>query len=328
MEFLYFLEGIRTPLFNTFFLLITHLGEETVFLALALCIFWCVSKRQGYFMLMTGFFGMIINQAMKISFKISRPWVQDPYLKVVDGAKLEATGYSFPSGHTQMAVGSFGVVAIEAKRRWLRITAIVIAVLVAFSRMYLGVHTPWDVLASVGIAVILLVVLEPLFSNEERYKKAMPYLLAAVVLLSVGYLIYSYFLYAADPEEINNIEGLKSGYMLLGCALGLIPVYILDSRVIKFKTEAKWYVQIIKLAVGLALTVALKELLKLALLPLMGVFYERALRYFIIVVFAGCVWPISFRLLEKIKIPALDNLFGKGKGTQTKTGKKSTRSAR
>ena len=73
MKFLYFLEGLRTPFLDQFFSLITHLGEETVFLAVAIIVFWCFSKYGGYYLLTAGFFGTLINQCLKLVCRIPRP---------------------------------------------------------------------------------------------------------------------------------------------------------------------------------------------------------------------------------------------------------------
>ena len=62
MQFLYLLEKIRMPILNEFMLLITHFGEETAFLVAALIVFWCVDKYKGYYMMLVGFAGTIINQ--------------------------------------------------------------------------------------------------------------------------------------------------------------------------------------------------------------------------------------------------------------------------
>ena len=68
MEFLYFLESIRNPVLDFLMLLVTELGSEAVFLALALCIFWCIDKKAGYYLLITGFIGITLNQFLKLSF--------------------------------------------------------------------------------------------------------------------------------------------------------------------------------------------------------------------------------------------------------------------
>ena len=129
MEFLYLLEKIRNPVFDFLFLLITHLGEEIAFLAIAIIFFWCVDKRRGYFILLTGLVGTVINQALKLMFKIPRPWIKNPNFTFVGDANVEATGYSFPSGHTQNTAGTFGTIGLTSRKRWVRIACIVIIAL-------------------------------------------------------------------------------------------------------------------------------------------------------------------------------------------------------
>ena len=84
MEFLYFLEKTRLPVLNELMLLITRLGEETAFLVIGLILFWCVSKRRGYYVMAVGFFGTITTQAMKILCRIPRPWVKDPDFTILE----------------------------------------------------------------------------------------------------------------------------------------------------------------------------------------------------------------------------------------------------
>ena len=78
MEFLYLLEKIRLPGLNELMLAVTELGGELPFLVAALIVFWCVDKRQGYYVLSVGFLGTLTNQFMKLWFRIPRPWVLDP----------------------------------------------------------------------------------------------------------------------------------------------------------------------------------------------------------------------------------------------------------
>lgn len=165
MEFLRFLEGIRTPFMDTLMSLITQLGDELFFMVIAITMFWCIDKRRGYYLLSVGFLGTVLNQFLKLVFRVPRPWVLDPNFTIVESAREAATGYSFPSGHTQNAVGTFGGVARSAKKRWVQIICVIILLLVSFSRMYLGVHTPKDVGVSFVIAVILLLALYPVFRH-------------------------------------------------------------------------------------------------------------------------------------------------------------------
>ena len=64
-------------------------------------------------------------------------------------------GTPFPSGHSQIAVGTYGGLALCRREKWVRIVGTVLAVLIPFSRMYLGVHTPADVLVGSLCALVL-----------------------------------------------------------------------------------------------------------------------------------------------------------------------------
>ena len=146
MGFLYLLEKIRIPILNEFMLAITTLGEETAFLVIALILFWCVDKYLGYYTLSVGFVGVIANQFLKLSFRIPRPWVLDPEFTILEQARAAATGYSFPSGHTQSSVGTFGAIAYTTKNKVLRLLCIAAVILVPFS----SPGTKYDVLTKYG----------------------------------------------------------------------------------------------------------------------------------------------------------------------------------
>ena len=306
MSFLYFLEGIRNPVLDFLFSLITLCGEETVFMAVGMLIFWCVSKYEGYYLLSVGFVGTLVNQFLKMLFRIPRPWVKDPSFTIVESAKEAATGYSFPSGHTQSSVGLFGGIARWNCQRALRIAAIALCVLVPLSRMYLGVHTPADVCVSIGIALLLIFVAAPLFKKAEGSPKWMVGILSCMTLLSVAYLLFvSLYTFPESvylSENIHNLESAqKNGWTMLGCMLGLICVYWVDYKWTHFETKAAWWAQIIKTLGGLGLVIAVKELLRFplnAFLPADSV--GRMVRYFLMVIVGGVLWPMTFRYFAKL----------------------------
>ena len=302
MPFLYFLESIRNPIFDWIFATVTHIGEETFFLAFAIIFFWCVNKREGYFILITGLVGTVVNQVAKLIFRIPRPWVLDPEFNIIESARAEATGYSFPSGHTQNVAGTFGAIAAYEPKKWKTAVCVTIIALVGFSRMYLGVHTPLDVVVSLLVALGIILLLRPVFSSDESFKKYMPYVVIGSVILSTLFLVYVLSLSGVSFLDAHNYQsGLKNAFTLLGCTAGLVVVYFVDSKYINFDTKAKWYAQLLKLAIGLGIILAIKSGLSAPLTALFGNEYvARAVRYFLIVVFAGAVWPLTFKKFAKL----------------------------
>lgn len=306
MSFLYWLEDLRNPIFDFIFSVITLFGEETIFMAVGMIIFWCLNKYDGYYLLCVGFFGTLINQFLKITCRIPRPWMKDPNFTIVESAREAAGGYSFPSGHTQVSVGLFGGIARRSKQKILRGVMIALCVLVPFSRMYLGVHTPWDVAVSVCIALILIFVLHPLFQRAEKDARVMYGILGVLSAIVVAYLLYvSLFPFPESvylEENIHNLDSAReNAYTLLGCMAGLLVLYPVERKWIRFETKAVLWVQIVKVVGGLLLILAVKEGLKMPLDTLFGGhMIARSVRYFFVVLMGGLLWPLTFRFFSKI----------------------------
>lgn len=243
MQFLYLLEKIRVPGLNELMLAITHLGEETAFLAIALIVFWCVDKYQGYYLLGVGLFGNMANQFLKITCRIPRPWVRDPGFHALEEAIPEAGGYSFPSGHSQTAVGTFGCITVTQKNKVLRAVCIAFMILVPFSRMYVGVHTPADVLVGSGMALVTVFAFRPLMlrGNKNRIQATF----TGLLILSIFYLLYvELYAFPVDVDLHNYESAVKNAYTFIGCFAGVIIVFLVDEDKLHFQTEAIWWAQI------------------------------------------------------------------------------------
>lgn len=300
MDFLYFLESIRVPGLNEFFLVVTQLGEETAFLVIAIIVFWCIDKYRGYYIMSIGFVGTLINQFLKLIFRIPRPWVLDEKFTILEQAREAASGYSFPSGHTQSSVGTFGALAYTTNNNWIRVISIVIAILVPLSRMYIGVHTPLDVFVSIGIALMLIFVIKPFVLDHKG--KYLPYVLSTMMVLSVAYLAFvELYPFPADIDSHNLNSGIKNAYTMLGALLGLLVTYKVDQKWLNFSTKAVWWAQIIKVLLGLLLVLAVKAGLKSPINAVFGNSVGTAVRYFLIVITAGVIWPLTFRWFSKLE---------------------------
>lgn len=311
MDLLYLLEDLRhaCPPLAAAFGVLTYLGDEAAFLAVGLLVMWCISKRDGYYLLAVGFVGTIVNQLLKIVCAVPRPWVRDPSFTVWEGARGAATGYSFPSGHTQNATGTYGTLALlgytRAKSRRGRILAasagasLILAV--AFSRMLLGVHTPADVLFSLGLGILLVALLYPFF-KKDRGADALTALIAVMAVIALAFVLFiELWTPPAGIDPVNLAEARKNAWTLLGAVVGVLLISVIEPRYIRYETKAPLPAQALKLVLGLALTLALKEGLKLLFAAALGgAAPTHAVRYFLVVAFAGAVWPLTFPFFSRI----------------------------
>lgn len=305
MDFLYLLKEIRTPFLTTLFSAITPLGDEIGFLVLAVIVYWCVSCVMGYYIMFVGYFGLLGNQTLKLLCRVPRPWVMDPNfttaVKDVEGDLINGRGYSFPSGHAQDAVASFGAVARFTRRAWVRLLCIAVAVLVIFSRMYLGVHTPLDVGVGAATSLVLMLALFPLFRSVTEKQRRIPVLMSILLLMSVGCLIFlTSYTFPAEMDAKQLADGVKNSYTLLGAAASAFLSGLIWYRRGSFETSAKWYAQILKVVLGLGLLLAIRTGLKAPLNALLGEHVGQAVRYFFVTGFALTLWPMTFRWFSKL----------------------------
>ena len=293
MSFLHMLESIRTPWLTAFFSWVTRLGEEVVFVGVLLIVLWCVDKRSGYRLFSVFFVCSTVNELLKLIFRVPRPWVRDPSLQTIESAKGAATGYSFPSGHTAVAVSLMGSLAVMIKRRWATIVSIILILLVGFSRMYLGVHTPADVFVSLLVAVSLFFFMLWVFHKVDRTPWQEGLVLAVLtgigILCAVLTLIFDF-----SPDVREKV------WLLLGCSSGMLIAWWIDRKWVHFetKTRTRWQ-QVVKLVVGLLLVLGMRFFLaSLFQRIILDKAIADGLRYMLIILFAVGVYPVTFRLYQ------------------------------
>lgn len=285
MSFLWFLHDLRSPVLDVVFQFITFFGEELLIVIVMCGLYWCVNRELAYGVFLSFFVSLLLVQGMKIAFRVERPWLLDPAFAPVASAIAGATGFSFPSGHTQSAASLFGYLGIaSSKKKWIVLSWVLVA-LVGLSRMYLGVHTPADVLVSmaVSLAVILL--------TRAFLKSSKPdtVLMAVLAALSLIEFVFGFMLYRRGVISYDNVaDCCKAAGGCLGCAIAL---YWARRRVTFDTRTPKPWQQIVKLAVGLVGLILLQSGLKLLYtqsLPL------DTLRYFLIAIWAIAVYPLLF----------------------------------
>nr|WP_294469286.1 phosphatase PAP2 family protein [uncultured Sellimonas sp.] len=290
MNVLWFLEGIRTTAGNVLFQFVTCFGQETFLLAVLCCLYWCVDKSFACQIGLTYFSSGLVVQGLKVTFRIPRPWILDPDFPPVPGALSHATGYSFPSGHTQGGTCLFAPLAIKAKQRALKILFSAAFLLIGFSRMYLGVHTPKDVLAALIISLCFSWFFARYGSLLLSHVRTLSLVLAFCAL---AVLLYTGLLLRLGCLDIRYAgDCIKASGAGVGFAVGL---YLEQTR-LRFSTVTRTpYGQAWKLLAGLVSTLILRQLLTL---PASGLFWD-AFVSGILVLWILFFYPAVFTALSK-----------------------------
>ena len=259
MEFLRFLSSYRTDFWNTVFSAVTVFGEATVLVVPLVVLFLCVDKKTAYRAAFAFYYSSLLLNNIKLLMKVARPWIIDPSFEPVEGAKTSATGYSFPSGHSQAASSIYGSLAILIKKRWVTAVLTALTAAVAFSRLYLGVHTPADVVAGLLIGFISAV----LFSVIKIDEKGSPALSVVLGILVAFSAANGFIAWRAGGEVASNTHDIMT---ISGSGLAVALAYFLETRYIRFdEKRGSWIYHAVKLFVGLGGTVAIRGALKAVL---------------------------------------------------------------
>ena len=215
-----------------------------------------------------------------------RPWIKDPSFVPVEEAVSTATGYSFPSGHTQCATALYSTFAWNTKKNRNRIICFIIIFSVMLSRMYLGVHTLQDVLVSFGLTLILSYGTNYLINRFELLDKN--YKITALILSIISIIVAVYSLILLRGSIIDTkyaADCCKAAGAGIGFSLG----WYIESTYIRFNEKAaSSSKQVIKFLIGIGIAVLLKVGLKFILgntIP------ADMLRYFILVLWITVVYP-------------------------------------
>lgn len=296
MSFLNLLRNYRTPFWNEIWNLITKLGEGTTVIVIICIIYWCLNKKLGKILGYIFFMSSLVVQGLKIGFRIERPWIVDPNFKAISLALKNATGYSFPSGHSQSSTSIFGGLAFYFRSRILKIFFILIPILVCFSRLYLGVHTPKDVIVGFLITFIIAFVVIKYTKAYNRYQRIE--LMIITFILGSILLIYSFILYI---RNVIDVEYLVDCFKIIGSSFGFILGNYLEGNFVKFRVKTiRIWEQLVKIIFGLLGLLLLKEFFKL-LSDLLGfkALIVYGVEYFIFMLWIVYIWPMIFKKILK-----------------------------
>jgi len=243
------LQTLRNPIFDWFFYIVTQIGDQYAFIAIAVIIYWTISKKFAHRFVFTFMISAIVNTAFKEIIKRDRPYIasSDVYTK----PSWETTGYSFPSGHAQ-AAGVYGYASYDAAKKtgkkWLWYVGIFLLIFIPLSRIYLGQHYLSDVIVGVLLSFVLahytFKLIDKMKDDEHIY-----------TLMLVPFICLALFFIQ------NDVMFVAAGGFT-GFALG----YYLEKKYVNYDVSEKNYIQVLKIIFGIAIVFAIRLSLK-AILP-------------------------------------------------------------
>lgn len=293
MSFLWALSDIRTPFLNEVFQCITYLGQELIPIIVICALYWCYNKKLATTIGFTYITSGLLVQGMKIFFRVPRPWVLDPDFKPVGSAIEAATGYSFPSGHTQSATSLFAPLALYFRKKLLKVLCVTAFLLVGLSRMYLGVHTPADV----GTAILLTSVISLIIWKCQKWFTDSAYTLTISRLLGILTMIFCVFAYGLYEKGLIELHYVQDCYKIAGAAFGFATGWYLERTKLQFSTENCTKKELaIRLIVGILFTVILYAVPKM--LPFSFLLWKM-LRYAVVIFWIVYGYPYLFTRYKK-----------------------------
>ena len=236
----------------------SFIGEMSTVLIIIALIYWCINKEFGKYLLMGWSGSRVVNGLLKVTACVYRPWIRDIRIVPDSDALATATGYSFPSGHSMNAASLYGGGAIRKElSKGLRIVLGVIVVLIAFSRNFLGVHTPQDTLIGVGAGLLVMWLTAKLIAWLDKNPGKDIMVMCVGIAVSVAVAVFAAFKsYPMDYDEAGKllVDGAKMAndtYKGVGWCVGFLIGWILEKRYVNFSTDIPLMTRITRLTTGL-----------------------------------------------------------------------------
>lgn len=276
------IQQIHEPVLDSIFRTITFIGGEESYLFLLPLLFWCVDFGLGARLAVLFLLSSYLNTDLKDLFQQPRPFDLDPSVRL-----SLAEGYGLPSGHAQSAVVVWGSIAAWSRKGWFWGTAIGLMVLIGFSRIYLGVHFPTDVLAGWAIGAVLLGLYLVVQRRAEKW----------LTRLSLGQQI---LLALAMPLLLLLIHPVKDTTAAMATLAGMGVGLALKHRYLPFTARGPWWQRTLRFLTGGVIVVALYLGLKLLFPGDESALYLlfRFLRYGLLGMWISLGAPWFFRLLR------------------------------
>lgn len=310
LEYLLFLQNLRESapsVINSILLFISEFAAGSLPVAIIVVFYWCIDKRAGQRMGLCFAGATMVTQLIKNTACVYRPWKQDARLHIAPEAEATATGYSFPSGHATLGASFYGNLAAYLKKysKWWILPCVLLTLLTAFARNWLGAHTPQDVLVGMLIALAVLLLSKPLLDWADGGEKRDLLVAGVGLVLSAAMLIFtSVKPYPMDylPDGsllVDPWDMVTDCYKAAGAMMGFCLGWALERHFVGFDAKGEVKTRVIRGVVGVALLLAVQKGLKLAGNALLDAHWSGFVQMFGLMVFAIAAYPALFQWTEK-----------------------------
>lgn len=269
--------------------------------AICIIVYWAYDRRLGYWLVTNTVCGFLLNNVIKLTACVYRPWIRNPAIQPPAEALESATGYSFPSGHTQIATSLYGSIAAKTGKRYPVITVLcVLSVFLAgFSRNYLGVHTPQDVLVSILLGIVLILANTALFKKFDRDPSMISCAIAAgLVFCGLCVLYFHFKTYPMDYIDgalvVDPAKMRTDGYKAVGAAAGYLAGAFCEIRFIRFQTDGSVGRRVLRVLGGLPGAALIMFALKEPVYSLLGSGAGHFVLYMILFFYIAAAYPALF----------------------------------
>lgn len=230
------IQSIHNPSTDTFFILLSFFGSAPTYILIIAVLYWNVDKRFGFRLAVVFLTSMAFNGLLKDLFHTPRPIGQ---LDIRSIYLSSAPGNSFPSGHSQGAATFYLYIWHHWRRQklWLVIGTFMILG-IGFSRLYLGVHWPGDILGGYFLGALMVFS----FQRIDKALFKLPISLSSKLLLSVTL-----------PLLFLLVYHTTAGWQMVGFVIGFTSGYFLEDAFLDYRERTQFVPCLLKTIVGLTL---------------------------------------------------------------------------
>ena len=311
IEYLLLLQNFRNSINNalTPFMEWVSMFATTYLILIPIFYYWYKDKKSGLFTLLSYYFCMLLTPLIKLTACVYRPWIRDSRILPAGDSITTATGYSFPSGHTTtagpLAAGTAVNTWKEKRTRWISVILILFVLVTGFSRNYLGVHTPQDVIVAILMTVLTLLLAAKLvdyFTKHPERENIVLLIGFIICCLAIVYITFKPYPmdYSADGKLIVDPQRMMDdGYGDIGKMLGFIIARFVEKTWIRFKPLKRGVPSFFICLAGLIPVVLLKMYLSPLMTAWLGSHWGKLLFSVIYTFFYIALFPLVLKLIGK-----------------------------